>query len=216
MADTTVTAQTVIDNCIARRKDPSKKTYLDSEMLGYLNKSIDNIQKLLIFLESEIAITAGTITMTATQEYTLSDTLVDFWAMGREGVFFDADETPLTPVLYSQKIRNKDTTTDELPTKYYLTDIKFGLISIPSATAVAIDNTIHCNYFKMPTVLTLSDNMPYLNIFNEPIAFSIDTMALLRNDHTIENYKAAAEILEAQVVQIVEYRNPIKPKPFTS
>ena len=214
MADTDVTAQTIIDNCIVRRKDTGKRTYTDDELLGYLNKSIDNIQKMLILLESEIAITDGTITMTATQEYELDGNLDDFWAMSREGVYFDADPTPLTPVVYGHKIRNEATTTDALPTKFYLTATHLGLVAIPTATAVAIDNTINCRYYKKPASLTLSGNMPYKNIFNETVAFSIDTMALLRNTHTIENYKAATAMLEQMVLNVVSYRNTTKTKPL--
>lgn len=214
MADTTVTAQTLVDNCVSRRKDVDKTAWGDSELLAYLNKAIDNIGMMLIYLESELAITESTITVVATQqEYTLStDGLADFWAMAREGVYFDAAETPLTPVIYGAKVRGTETATDALPLTYYITDTKLGFPLIPSATAVAIDATLNCRYFKKPTALTLASNMPYNNVFNEAASLFMDSIAALRDEMDMAAYQNARMTLENLVLKVVRYRNPIGPK----
>lgn len=217
MADTAVTAQTIIDNCVARKKDVDKTTWGDTELLAYLNKAIDNIGMMLIYLESELAITEVTLTLVAgTGEYTLAGALDDFWAMAREGVYFITVETPLTPVLYGTKIRDKSTATNEYPTEYYLTSTKIGVVGVPSATAVALGSgegaNLHCRYFKKPTTLALASDMPYKNVFNEPASLFVDSIAMLRDELGIEAYQSARVALESLVVKVVRYRNPIGPK----
>jgi len=216
MADTDVTAQTVVDNCVSRRKDTDKTTWGDPELLVYLNKAIDNIGMMLIYLESELAITAATITLVAaTQEYDLETAgLDDFWAMSREGVYFSDVVTPLTPVLYGAKIRGMSTATDTYPLSYYITDNDLGVIGIPSSTAVALTggNTLNCRYFKKPTVLTLAANMPYGNVFNEAASLFMDSIAALRDEMDMTAYQNARLTLEELVLKVVRYRNPIGPK----
>ena len=218
MADDTVTAQAIVDDCVARRKDTDKTNWSDAELLAYLNKAIDNIGMMLIYLESELAISAATVTLDGTnQEYTMTDSnLTDFWAMSREGVYFSTVETPLTPKIYGAKIRNKTSTTDVYPTAYYITGSKIGIIPIASATAVALGSgagaSLLCRYFKKPTVLTLASTMPYKNVFNEAASLFIDTLAMLRDDMNMQAYQQARDVLESLVLKVVKYRNPIGPK----
>jgi len=217
MADDTVTAQTIVDNSVSRRKDVDKTNWGDSELLAYLNKAIDNIAMMLIYLESELAITEATVTLVATtQEYTLATVLADFWAMSREGVYFSTVETPLTPVIYGAKIRNETTATDTYPTSFYITGTKIGVIPIPSSTAVALGSgagaSLLCRYFKKPTVLTLASTMPYKNVFNESASLFMDSIAALRDDMNMAAYQQARATLENLVLKVVKYRNPIGPK----
>jgi len=214
--NTDVTAQTVVDNCVSRRKDVDKTTWGDNELLTYLNKAIDNIGMMLIYLESELAITAATITLVeATQEYDLeTEGLDDFWAMSREGVYFSDVATPLVPVIYGAKIRGLATATDSYPLNYYITDDDLGVIGIPSSTAIALDggDTLNCRYFKKPVILTLASNMPYGNVFNEAASLFMDSIAALRDDMDMAAYQNARMTLENLVLKVVRYRNPIGPK----
>ena len=213
MADTTVTAQTIVDNSISRRKDVDKTTWSDSELLAYLNKAVSNVGMMLIYLESELAVTEGAITPTATQEYTLSGTLDNFWAMAREGVYFLAVETPLTPVIYGAKIRNKATETSTYPTTFYITADKLGLIPVPAAGATCISaSALKCRYFARPSVLTLETAMPYGNVFNESASLFMDSVAALRDEMDMTAYQNARTTLENLVLKVVRYRNPIGPK----
>ena len=216
MADTTVTAQTLIDDCVTRRKDTDKTSWGDAELLAYLNKAVDNIGMMLIYLESELAVSEVTVTLVAaTQEYVMTDSnLVDFWAMAREGVYFEDVETPLTPVIYGAKIRGKDTATDSYPLNYYITNNSIGVIGIPSATAIALTggNALKCRYFKKPTILALSDPMPYGNVFNESASLFMDSIAGLRDEMNMTAYDQARSVLENLVLKVVRYRNPIGPK----
>jgi len=216
MADTAVTAQTVIDNCISRKKDADKSDWDDAELLVYLNKAIYQIGMTLIYLENELAITDATVTLVLdTQEYLFAhaDTnMDDFWAMSREGVFFDAVSTPLPPVLYGDKIRNKTTTTATYPTKYYITNDSIGLIPIPTTAATCLGATLKCRYFKRPTTLVLGTSMPYGNIFNEVASMFMDSLAALREEVDIVAYKKEQANLETFVMEVVKYRNPIGPK----
>ena len=82
MADTTVTVQSVLDNSIARAKDPNKTQWSDAQLVILLNKANDYTAKILMSIASEIVITDATITMlAATQEYSLATDLPDFWGM---------------------------------------------------------------------------------------------------------------------------------------
>jgi len=216
MADTIITAQTVVDNCVSRRKDVDETTWKDAELLSYLNKAIDNIGMMLIYLESELAITDATVTLVAnTQEYLFAhaDTNMDnFWAMAREGVYFAAGTKPLVPAVYNTKIRNKTTTTLTYPVKYYLTKDSIGLIPIPTTAATCLGATLKCRYYMKPTVLALGDTMPYTNIFNEPASLFVDSIAALRDEMDIKAYQEARTALEELVLRVIRYRNPIGPK----
>jgi len=213
MADTSVTAQTIVDNSVSRRKDVDKTNWGDSELLAYLNKAIDNIGMMLIYLESELAITEGAITPTATQQFTLSGNLDNFWAMSREGVYFLAVETPLTPVVYGAKIRNKSTETATYPTSFYVTSTALGLIPVPASGATCISaSALKCRYFARPTTLTLASTMPYKNVFNESASLFMDSVAALRDDMDMAAYQEARNVLESLVLKVVKYRNPIGPK----
>jgi len=207
MADTAVTVQTMIDNSIARAKDSNKTQWSDAQLLKFVNKAVDYVHKLLIRIKSEIAITDGTITLSATQEYTLSGTLDDFWGMSE--VYFDGVSAPLTPVSYEDKIREAGSTTDTNPLSYYLTATKLGLVKTPSATAAAAYPTLSCRYFKKNTALALGDNMPYKNIFNEPIALFMDHLALIKAEVPAEELTALYNALEESTLDIVSKRIPV-------
>ena len=88
MSDTTITAQSAIDNSLLRAMDPDKTRYTDAQALIFLNKAYDYIQKLLIKNGSNINTVTATISLEAeTGEYLLSEYLPDFWAMADEGVY---------------------------------------------------------------------------------------------------------------------------------
>ena len=215
MSNTTVLVQTIVNNSVSRRKDVDKTNWGDNELLAYLNKAIDNIALMLIYMESELAVSEADLTVTDTQEYTLDDdasNMSDFWAMAREGVYFEAVATPLVPVIYGAKIRNKDIETDSYPTQYYITDDKIGLIPIPEDGADCDDGTLKCRYFAKPTELALDDNMPYNNVFNEAASLFMDSIAALRDDMDMTAYQSARVTLESLVLKVVKYRNPIGPK----
>jgi len=209
MANTTVTVQTIVNNSVSRRKDVDKTNWGDNELLAYLNKAIDNIALMLIYMESELAVTEGTVTLAdGDQEYTLDDEGIDnFWAMAREGVYFADVATPLVPVIYGAKVRNMDIAASPVPTQYYITDDKVGLIPVPSAV-----DDLKCRYFAKPDELSLDDNMPYNNVFNEAASLFMDSIAALRDEMDMTAYQNARVALESLVLKVVKYRNPIGPK----
>jgi len=210
MSDTAVTPQTLIDNSLARKKDSGKTQWADAELLVYLNDALSYINDLLIEHDSELVISDGTITMVAsTQEYTLDGNLDDFYAMVPKGVYFSSETDSLTPANYEEKIANGSTTTDVVPTIYYLTATKLGVIPIPTATAVAVDNTLNCRYFTMHTDLALDGTMPYKNLFNRPVKMFMSNIALLRNENSKSaDIAALYNVLEAEVLKIVNKRTP--------
>ena len=136
MADTTVTAQTVVDSSIARAKDPYKTQWTDAQLLIFLNKAYDYAHKILIQAKSELVITSVQVTMAATREYSLADHLPDFWGMVENGVYFTT--TPLTPVTVEDAKRYGTTTTTVAPTAYYLTGTHLGMLQTPTDAAVEI------------------------------------------------------------------------------
>jgi len=207
MTDTAVTAQVTIDNSIARAKDTAKTQWSDAQLLIFMNKAVDSIHKLLIRIQSEIVKTDSTITMVnATQEYALSGNLDDFWGMSENGVYFTDF---LKPCIYEDKVRSGTETTDTAPVSYYITDTDIGVIPIPTSTSVAAFPTLYCRYFKKNTALSLSSNMPYKNLFNEPISSFMDNMAVLKTTAPTEEYAALFNSLEEATIDIAKNRIPV-------
>jgi len=207
MADTAVTAQTTIDNSIARAKDKKKTQWTDAQLLIFMNKGIDFTHKLLIKEQSEIVITDSTITMVAgTQEYLLSGNLDDFWGMSENGVYFTDF---LTPCTYEDKVRHGTDTTDTAPVSYYITSTHLGVLDIPTATSVAAFPTLYCRHFKKNTPLALTDNMTYLNLFNEPISSFMDHTAVLKTTAPTAEFTALYNALEAATLEIAKNRVPL-------
>lgn len=211
MSDTSVTAQSVIDNSLSRAKDSDKTQWADTELLKFLNKAYDYTQKLLIRIQSELVITTGTVTMSAlAQEYTLDGDLDDFWAMAHHGVYFDGQGDFLVPVPYEDKVRSAGSTTDSAPSSYYLTSTKIGVLDIPTATSTAAYSTLSCRYFKKNSSLSLTTPMPYKNVFNEPMSAFMDNVAIVKTEEAKgEIYAALYNTLEETTLMIAASRNPI-------
>lgn len=210
MADTSVTALTLITNSIARAKDESKNQWSDAQLLKFLNKAYDHVHKLLVQIQSEIAKTDETVTMVAdTQEYSLADNLPDFWAMATDGVYFPSIGIPLTPVTYEEKIRAAAATTDTAPDQYYVTATMLGVIDTPTAAAVAANSTLHCRYYKQNTALSLGSPMPYKNLFNEPMSSFMDHLALVKKTDPAEEITALYNALEEATLKIAQKRVPV-------
>lgn len=208
MADTAVTVQTEIDNSLARMKNPSKNLpWTDANLLKLWNKGMRFVYQLLIREASEIGITAGTITMTATQSYALSGNLDDFWVMAEKGVYFTSAE-PLVQCSYEDVIRESTDTTDALPTMFCLDADNLLLVKTPTATAVAINSTLNCRYFKYQADKALTDNCPWKNIFNEAITMFMDSVAFVQNEVDSSALAAIYNTLEEQTLIIINKRRP--------
>ena len=210
MSDTAVTVQTTINNSIARAKDVDKTQWSDAQLLIFLNKAVDYVHKLLITIQSELVVSEDTVTMVAdTQEYSLTNNLADFWGMVENGVYFSDIGVPLEPVTYEDKIREATVTTDTNPLMYYVTDTDIGVLSIPTATSAAAYTTLNCRYFKKNTTLFLADDMPYKNLFNEPISAFVDHVAVLKTTAPTGEFTALYNTLEASTIAIANKRLPI-------
>ena len=133
MADTAVTAQTVINNCIARMKDPDDTQWTDAELLNEINRAVDYVHRILTNLNSPLAMASGTITMVAaTQTYDLSGNLDNVWRMTHKGVHFSTGG-PLFSITLEDAQRAGSTTTDAAPTAYYISGTQLGVVPVPSA-----------------------------------------------------------------------------------
>lgn len=206
MADTTVTAQTLVDNSIARMKDPQKTQWTDATLLVPVNKAVDYIQRILINLNSALAISSDDITIVGgTQEYALSGNLDNFWRMAENGVYF-AGEDPLTPITLEDAKRAGATTTDTAPVAFYLTDAAIGLVYTPTATSASAYPTLTCRYYAQPTALTLTSTMPYKNLFNEPISAFATSIAMFKTDTPQAEYLSVYNALEEMTLGIVRNR----------
>lgn len=210
MADTAVTAQTIIDSSVVRYKDANETQWADAELLAYLNDALEYVHSILIRENSELAVTYDTITIVAgTQEYELSGNLDNFYAMCPKGVWFSTEPNSLTPVNYEEKIHSGTTTSDLVPVAYYLTATHLGVIPIPTATAVAVSATLHCRFFTMPTELAVDGTMPYKNLFNRAAKRFMESMALIRNENsTAADVSALYNTLETAAMDIIKKRTP--------
>jgi len=211
MADTDVTAQAVIDESLCRLKDPHDSQWEDTELLAYLNKGYNYIHRLMVKAQSEIGMSTTEVTMVATQqEYSLPD---DFHCMAAEGVFFPLVSKPLTPVTFTDKIRETSTEISTSPTMYYLTASNIGLINTPNATSAAAYPTLSLRYFKRVTPLELTGgttvNMPWKNMFNDAMSMFMDTIALMRDDMNSASIAAVYNELEQQAIEVINLRLPI-------
>jgi hypothetical protein len=206
MADTAVTAQTVIDNSIARMKDPNDTQWTDAVLLNEINRAVDYVHRILTNLNSPLAISSGTITMVAaTQTYDLNGNLDNFWRMTHKGVYFSTGD-PLTPITLEDAQRAGSTATDDAPTAYYISGTQLGVVPVPSATSVSSYPTLTCRYFAQPTTLALTDNMPYKNLFNEPVSAFMSSIAMFKTDTPQAEYLAVYNALEGATVEIVRNR----------
>jgi len=210
MADTTVSLQSLINNSISRGKDPGKTQWDDPQLLIFANRAIDYIHKLLIRVQSEIGIEDVTVTMLdGVQEYTLADDLPDFWSIAVNGVYFSSVKKPLLPVSYEDKIREGTVETEIDPKSFYITSTHIGVVNIPDDVSVAAYSTLNCRYFKKNTVLTLTNPMPYKNIFNEPISLFMDGLAQIKAKVPTEEYTALFNSLEESALTIINSRVPL-------
>jgi len=206
MADTTVTIQTLIDNSVIRYMDAAETEWADPELLEYVLEGIEYAFQMLVKINSDIAKTVDTVTTAgATQEYTLPD---DFWAMCENGVTLNTVKKALVPGTYDDKIRNGTTTTALDPKVYYLTDTKIGFIPIPTAPSAVIYTTATIRYFMRPDAIVIGGAMPWKNLFNSPIKAFMCSMALLRNQRTVESFNLIYNTLEAAVLEIASKRTP--------
>jgi len=204
MADTVVTAQTVIDNSLARQKDPDDTQWTDANLLNYINKAVSYIHMKLIQMNNELAVSTGTIAMVAsTQEYDLSGNLDNFYKMCPNGVYFTE---PLTKISLEDAKRAGATTTATAPTAYYLTAAKIGVVYTPTAAAVVLAPTLYCRYFAKETTLALGTTMPYKNLFNEAISTFASSLALFKTEESSAEYLSVYNALEESTMEIASKR----------
>jgi hypothetical protein len=204
MADTIVTAQTVIDNSIARAKDPDKTQWSDAQMLRFLNKARDYVYRLLVATQSELVISSTTIPLVAgTASYTLPD---DFWGVINNGVYISGVDTPLYPVTQLDFVRAVGDTTDEHPESFFLTSTQIGFLPVPTATAVGLHGTISLRYSRYSAPLALSDSMPWANILTEPMAAFMDHIAFIKSEVPTQELMAIYNALEQATMAMLTRR----------
>ncbi len=210
MADTAITVQTVIDQSLARAKDTTKTQWTDATLLYWLNKAKNYISDILVNLNSELVISEGAIDLVSdTQEYDLSGNLDNFIKPKQRGFYF-SDEKPLIQVTTEAKVRNgtsKTGTGGAAPTLFYLTGSQVGLVKIPSSQTVAAYPTLNCRYFYRIDDLTLIDDMPWKNIFNDAMSVFMSGIAVLKTTDPKQEYDEFYNALEQQTMNIIKDRD---------
>jgi hypothetical protein len=190
--------------------DDQETQWSDAQLLVFLNKAYDYVQRLLVTIKSELAITSANITMVAaTQEYSLATSLPDFWAMSEGGVTVSGIGTPLIPGTYEDKLRSAGAATNTYPVSYYVTATDLGVLDIPSATAIALYNTLTCRYYKRGADLALATAMPYKNILNEPMSTFMDGLAMIKAEMPGQELTALHNALEQATMGIIKDRTPL-------
>ena len=205
MSDTTITAQTIIDQSLSRAKDLDKTNDRldDSQMLIYMNKSLALAHGMLVQYNSNIVKNSGTITLTAsTQEYLLSGNLDDFWKIADNEVYAGTTD-PLTAITREDKIRAGTGTTDDAPSCYYITDTHIGVVPIPSTTGAAAYPTLYCTYYTKSPVLSLDDKMPYKNILNDSVSMLMDSIAATATETGSEEFTSFYNAFEENIMSII-------------
>lgn len=208
------TVQSIINNSIARKKDPDKTQWTDDTLLIYLNDALDYLRQLLIENKSRLAVDTATITTTSgTDLYSFSTyTMTDFVAMF-EGV--DSEQTGvycgntfLYPADEGEKVQYIGNTLDSsTPTHYYLQDDKIGFLPPVGGTF-----TIVTYFYAKSSDLELTDTMPYNDLFNRPLSRFMTNMALMEAEFITADFTGLYNELERSAMAIVRKRTPAKMK----
>ena len=210
MADTTITVQTFIDNSTARAKDKRKTQWSDAQLLNFFNEGKDYVQAILVNINSSFNIATGTIPLVAgTAAYSLSTYLSDFYKMLPRGVFF-LGYKPLIQVSREDSYRSGSDSTGTsgaAPTCFYLGTLEIGFVKTPSTETVAAYPTILCQYYKRQADLALTDNMPWVNIFNSALQNYMTGKAIEKTTDDSSPYINTYNALETAVVQILKDRD---------
>ena len=206
------TAQTIIDNSLARQMDPHETQWSDTELLAWLNKGVNYLHQVLINNQIDWAVTDTAAAVTTVDGTELYDLESDFWGMvegdsakQESGVWLDKTTTYafLTPC--DQRESVKFTGADESePTQFYLTATQIGLLPVPDDAY-----TLNYRYYTSPATLLLATDMPYSGLFNEPLSSFMSSRALTRNGMMTSGEMAIYNELESQALAIARRRTPI-------
>ena len=206
------TAQTIIDNSLARQMDSYETQWSDAELLAWLNKGVNYLHQILINNQIDWAVTDKSAAVSTVDGTELYDLETDFWGMvegdsakGETGVWLDKTTSYafLTPCDQRESVKHTGADEGE-PTQYYLTGTQIGLLSVPDDVY-----TLYYRYYTSPVTLALATSMPYSDLFNEPLSSFMSSRALTRNGMMASGEMAIYNELESQALAIARRRTPI-------
>lgn len=214
-----MSVQTLLDSTIARYIDPDKTTWLDTELLSYVQAGVDYINQLLVNRNDIYGTKSGTIALAdGTATVTFGEcSMTDFMAMYKgsrpeeSGVWIedlDANLHFLEATRETDVVNYGSAADDEnLPEKYYVTSTGFGFLPIPDDVY-----TVSCLYFCKQATLSVGSSMPFNDMFNEAIKAFVTSMAAARTERDIVAMMALYNELEKQALVVCSGRNPVKLK----
>jgi hypothetical protein len=210
------TVQNVLDGSIARYIDPDKTTWVDAELLAYVQKGVNYINQLLINRNDISATKSGTISITSGNETVsfTACTMTDFVAMYKgnkldnTGVWINNSFLdPCREPERSDYMDDDGTMQTEQPAKYYVGSSYLGFLPVPDDSY-----TVDCLYFYKQSALTVGSSMPFNDVFNEAISAFVTSMAAARTERDIAAMTALYNELETQALAVTNARNAIRPK----
>jgi len=208
------TPQTIIDNSIARKKDPDETQWTDAVLLVYLNDALDYLRQLLIENRSRLAVDTSTITTTSGTDlygfssYTMTDLVAMFEGVNSEQTGVYCGNAFLSPVDEGEKVEYIGNVRDSsTPTMFYLTDTSIGFLPPVGGTFSII------TYFYAKTSdLALDGVMPYNDLFNRALSKFMTSMALIEAGYIAADFTGIYNELERSAMAIVRKRTPTKMK----
>ncbi len=186
------TAAQIIASCRYDVSDADSTAYFDPELLDYLNRGIDYLQKWLVRMDHPLIVQTQTIT-------TAGGIAIQALPTGYWQTAYMHVSTSTTPMerIGLQGLVDYPTTTEEEPTKFYTDATNITFRPVPDTVY-----TIYHYYYKIPTALALSSTMPFNDLFNQMLRQFVSSMAMNRDEYSIEFETGLFQILEKQASDI--------------
>lgn len=168
------TVQTVIDNAKYKLRSVNSTPYTDAELLSYLNNDgIFNLDLILAANKSDLSLTKDTsLTLSnGNDSVTLPSTFLDI-----EALWIDTTELEKRSLQYIYE-KLQESSTSNQPWAYALagTSLMFNCLADQ-------DYSLTLFYYTKHADLSLTDSMPYDDLFNNTLAQLIVLIAKTRNE----------------------------------
>ena len=168
------TVQTVIDNAKYKLRSVNSTQYTDAELLSYLNNDgIFNLDLILAANKSDLSLTKDTsLTLSnGNDSVTLPSTFLDI-----EALWIDTTELEKRSLQYIYE-KLQESSTSNQPWAYALagTSLMFNCLADQ-------DYSLTLFYYTKHADLSLTDSMPYDDLFNNTLAQLIVLIAKTRNE----------------------------------
>lgn len=174
--------------------------WADAEILEYINQAQDILFQRLAANKSDIGIQATTRTLSAgTENYAVP---TSFWEHKTLFITGEADILKQVDHEYILRYNERFSDNQDVPTCFSIFNDYFYLRPTPDS-----GYTLNIYFYKQPTALTTSSNMPFKEIYNQAIKQYAVSKCFLRDEFNIDRENQAMDGLVAAAERVVGGRN---------